>query len=124
MHVRRVPVLAPAGGSSTEDMQPESCSGAVQPGDDDRPPCEGIGDPAGLVWTCWDCLTDIAAKKPVMPLIACANDNWIGRERPHVRDASKATKMLASLGRVCMKQVRLKQKHVTQNTLRNLKLTP
>ncbi len=42
-----------------------------------------------------------------MPLNACAKDNWIGRERPHVRDASKATKMLASLGRVCMKQVRL-----------------
>ena len=42
-----------------------------------------------------------------MPLNACANDNWIGRERPHVRDASKATKMLAAVGRVCMQQLRL-----------------
>ncbi len=42
-----------------------------------------------------------------MPLYACANDSWVGRERPHVRDASKATKMLAGLGRVCMKQIRL-----------------
>ena len=103
LHVRRVPVVA----ASTGAIHPGACSSSLQPGDDDRPPCAGIGDPAGLVWTCWDCLRDIAAKKPIMPLNACANDNWIGRERPHVRDASKATKMLASLGRVCMKQVRL-----------------
>ena len=36
-----------------------------------------------------------------------ANDNWIGRERPHVRDASTATKMLAALGRTRMQQTRI-----------------
>ena len=42
-----------------------------------------------------------------MPLNGLTNDNWIGREKVHVREASKATKMLASLGRCCWKQVRL-----------------
>ena len=55
---------------------------------------------------------------------ALANDNWGGRERPHVRNASKATKMLASIGRCCWRQVRLgkgapdvQQKGITGNTI-------
>jgi hypothetical protein len=52
-------------------------------------------------------MADLAAKKPKLPANACVNDNWVGRERLHVRLASKATKMLASLGRCCWKQVRL-----------------
>ena len=50
---------------------------------------------------------DLAGKQPKMPINACVNDNWIGRERSHVRVASQATKMLASLGRCCWKQIRL-----------------
>jgi len=50
---------------------------------------------------------DLAGKQPKMPINACVNDNWIGRERSHVRAASQATKMLASLGRCCWKQIRL-----------------
>ena len=42
-----------------------------------------------------------------MPLNALANDNWLGREKMHVREASTATKKLASLGRCCWQQVRL-----------------
>ena len=60
-----------------------------------------------------------------MPIDACANDNWIGRERVHVREASLGTKMLASLGRCCWKQVRLgrhgdpsiQEKALTGNTI-------
>ena len=60
-----------------------------------------------------------------MPINACANDNWIGRERLHVREASLATKMLASLGRCCWEQVRLgrhsdpavQEKALTGNTI-------
>ena len=59
-----------------------------------------------------------------MRLDALANDNWGGRERPHVRAASKATKMLASIGRCCWKQVRLgkgapdvQQKGISGNTI-------
>ena len=97
LHSRRVPAQATA--------SDEACS-AAQPADD-RPPCAGVGDENCHVWTCWECLRDIAAKTPKMPVNACANDNWIGRERLHVREASTATKALASLGRCCWKQIRL-----------------
>jgi hypothetical protein len=59
-----------------------------------------------------------------MPVHGLTNDNWIGRERPMLREASKGTKMLASLGRCCWKQVRLgrgepdvQQKGITGNTI-------
>ena len=115
LHVKRVPVKPDADG--------RPC-GAAQPADE-RPRCAGIGDENGIVWTCWDCLVDIAARKPKLPINACANDNWIGRERLHVREASLATKMLASLGRCCWKQVRLgrhsdpavQEKALTGNTI-------
>ncbi|MCP4965331.1 MAG: hypothetical protein GY926_08845, partial [bacterium] len=107
LHVRRVPTAG----------APDSA--------DTRPPCAGIGDETALIFACWDCLVDIAAKKPKMPFNACANDNWIGRERLHVREASPATKMLASLGRCCYKQIRLgrqgdpalQEKALTGNTI-------
>ena len=112
LHVKRVPV------------QPDAGDGAPQP-TDQRPRCAGVGDENGIVWTCWDCLVDIAGAKPKMPINACANDNWVGRERVHVREASLATKMLASLGRCCWKQVRLgrrgdpavQEKALTGNTI-------
>ena len=115
LHVKRVPVKPDADGGPC---------GAAQPADE-RPRCAGIGDENGIVWTCWDCLVDIAARKPKLPINACANDNWIGRERVHVREASLATKMLASLGRCCWKQVRLgrhsdpavQEKALTGNTI-------
>ena len=72
-----------------------------------KPPCAGIGDVQGLVWACKECIRDLCIMKPKMPLAALANDNWIGREKLHVREASAATKMLASLARCCWKQVRL-----------------
>ena len=59
-----------------------------------------------------------------MPMDAPANDDWGGRKRPHVRAASKATKMLAPIGRCCRKQVRLgkgapdvQQKGINGNTI-------
>ena len=67
----------------------------------------------------------IGNTKPNMLTNAGVNDNWIGRERPHVRFASWATKMLASLGRCCWKQIRpgrhndpaAKEKALTGNTI-------
>eukprot|EP00812_Abedinium_dasypus_P007843 NODE_1_length_8589_cov_4.556480.p1 GENE.NODE_1_length_8589_cov_4.556480~~NODE_1_length_8589_cov_4.556480.p1 ORF type:complete len:2586 (+),score=446.46 NODE_1_length_8589_cov_4.556480:571-8328(+) len=99
LHVRRVSTMP-----AQQHFSPSS--GAPQDADT-RPPCAGVGDPDSLVWVCWECLADIGGKKPKLPVNSCANDNWIGRERKHVREASAATKMLASLGRCCMKQVRL-----------------
>ena len=60
-----------------------------------------------------------------MPLYGLTSDNSIRRERPLVRDVSDGTKMLASLGRCCMKQVRLgqdkdpilKERALTGNTI-------
>ena len=67
MHVRGVPVTPHSG---------DGPSGAAQPADP-RPRCAGIGDETGIAWACWECLLDIAAKRPKMPKYACANDNWI-----------------------------------------------
>ncbi len=52
------------------------------------PPCAGVGDEDGLVFAFWECLVGAATKKPRSPLNALADDNWIGREHPDVRDAS------------------------------------
>ena len=59
-----------------------------------------------------------------MPLNALANDNWLGREKVHVREASAATKKLPSLGRCCWQQVRLgkgspsvRQRAIAGNTI-------
>ena len=101
LHSRRVPVQPASAASTGSAFQPDasaSTSGALQPADV-RPPCAGRGDPGATVWACWECLTDVCAHKPRLPVNACANDNWMGRERTHVRNASRATKMLASLGR-------------------------
>ena len=127
LHSRRVPVVAPpaatTGSSGASQPAPDRPGGASQPAEE-RPPCAGVGDANALVWVCWECLTDLCAKKPKMPLNALVNDNWIGRELMHVRGASKATKMLASLGRCCWKQVRLgkgapdvQQKGISGNTI-------
>ena len=108
LHTRRVPVLRRPADTSESGV----------------PVCAGVGDPESYVWACWDCLNDVCAKKPKLPLNGLTNDNWIGREKVHVREASKATKMLASLGRCCWKQVRLgkgapdvQQKGISGNTI-------
>jgi hypothetical protein len=95
LHSRRVPVLPN--------------SGAPQPaaGDADLPPCAGIGDASMPVWSCRDCVHDLCGAHPKMPLNAVANDNWIGREKLLVRNATRATHWLSCLGRFCWKQVRL-----------------
>ena len=83
-----------------------------------------LADPDAASWVCWQCLCDLAGPHPRMPLYALANDNWIGRERLEVREASEATRWLSCLGRCCWKQVRLghgspelQQKGITGNTI-------
>ena len=98
LHSCRVPIIEASGPSS----------GATQPAaTEDLPPCAGVGDPDRFVWACWGCMSSLCLKKPLMPLDACVNDNWIGRKRQRVREASEGTKMLSSLARCCWKQVRL-----------------
>ena len=107
LHSRRVP---------TRVIASDDASGAAQPADS-RPRCAGVGDANIHVWSCWDCLMDIITKTPKMPVNACANDNWIGRERAHVRETSTATKGLAASGRCCWKQVRLGRREDPQDCL-------
>ena len=117
LQVRRVPVAPSA--AATEP------AGQVASGPDTRPRCAGVGNPEALVWSCWDCLSDLGAKTPTMPVCGLTTENWNGRERPHVRAASAGTKMLGSLARCCMKQVRLgrnsdpmlKDRALTGNTI-------
>ena len=112
LHTRRVPVLDGAARSVY--------SAAAQ-----LPPCAGVGDPEAVVWACWDCLCSLCQKNPnQQPLNGLSNDNWIGREKEHVREASKATQMLSSLARCCHRQVRLgkgtpnlQQKGISGNTI-------
>ena len=99
LHSRRVPCIASDVTSSV--AQPAVVTTSAAQLADSRPPCAGIGDENWHVWSCWDCLMDVVAKKPKMPVNACANDNWLGRERVNVRNASTATKALAALGRCC-----------------------
>ena len=100
LHTRRVPVLPDADVSQL---------GASVVGEKfaTLPKCAGIGDPAGIVWTCWPCLVDLCCKKPRLPVDGLVNDNWIGREWVTVRETTEATRTLLSLGRPCWKQVRL-----------------
>ena len=57
LHTRRVPVLPDADVSQL---------GASVVGEKfaTLPKCADIGDPAGIVWTCWPCLVDLCCKKP------------------------------------------------------------
>ena len=71
-----------------------------------RPPCAGIGDEDGVVFSGWDCLVDIATRRLKMPFDACVNDNLVGHERRHARESFQATKMLSSLMKCCWKPVR------------------
>ena len=109
LHTRRVPVTSN-----------EAASAPLA----ETPKCAGVGDSEIASWVCWECLSDLAAPHPRMPLYALANDNWIGRERLEVRETSEATRWLSCLGRVCWKQVRLGrgapntlQKGITGNTV-------
>ena len=79
MHVKRVPVSADAHDPPSGASQRGAPSGAARPAEkgpprdaaqpaEQRPPCAGIGLESGIVWTCWDCLVDISARKPKMPI--------------------------------------------------------
>ena len=137
VHTRRVPVLQPspdsvAGGASQPVVlqpSPDSVAGgASQPVETEAPevpPCAGVGDPDGVAWACWDCICSLCGKNPKQqPLNGLTNDNWIGREKEYVREASKATHMLSSLARCCHRQIRLgkgspdvQQKGISGNTI-------
>ena len=98
--------VAPAAGAS----EPSAAAGGSDGADElveETPRCAGVGDAEMASWVCWQCLVDLSGARPRMPLYALANDNWVGRERVEVKEASEATRWLSCLGRVCWKQLRL-----------------
>ena len=105
LHTRRVPVMAE---NAAQRLVAEAAGrdGAAEPVEE-TPRCAGVGDANVASWVCWDCLVDLSGARPRLPLYSLANDNWIGRERVEVREASEATRWLSCLGRVCWKQLRL-----------------
>ena len=104
LHTRRVPVMAEK--AAQRHAAAGGSDGAAEPVEE-TPRCAGVGDVEMASWVCWQCLVDLGGPRPRMPLYALANDNWIGRERVEVREASEATRWLSCLGRMCWKQLRL-----------------
>ena len=94
LHSRSIPVIAgdhdSIASGVAQPAAPEllSLSLVMRGSAEGSLPCAGIEDEHGVVLTCWECLADVGAKKPKMPAHAFANDNWLGRERRHVREAS------------------------------------
>ena len=83
-----------------------------------------IGDEDASVWCCRLCIENLCKENPQMPPLALANDMWLGRHHPLFREATLAERMLASRGRLLMRQLFLGrgagdevQKGMTGNTM-------
>ena len=92
LHSRRVPMI-PHG-----DVAQLAEPGAL-------PPCAGIGQKDATVWCCKLCVENLCTENPKMPPLALANSFFGGRHHPKFREASLATRMLASSARLIMRQL-------------------
>ena len=93
LHSRRVPCL------------PEADSPSQSLGHNDLPPCAGVGDKEKTVWCCRLCVDHLCTEHPTMPPLALANSFFGGRHHPLFREASLATRLLASSARLVMRQL-------------------
>ena len=76
----------------------ESSSGSL--------PCSaGIGVNDATVWCCKLCVENLCTAKPQMSPLALANGFFLGRHHPLFREATLATRMLASSARLLMRQL-------------------
>ena len=72
-------------------------SGVSQPADIDAlPRSAGVGDKHATVWCCRLCVDNLCRHNPKMPPLALANSNFGGRHPPLFREATIASRMLAS----------------------------
>ena len=69
------------------------------------PRCAGIGDRNASVWCCKTCVEHLCVENPSMPPLALTNGFFGGRYHPLFREASMATRMLASSARLIMRQL-------------------
>ena len=93
-------------------------------GQEALPKSAGIGKRDATVWCCRLCVESLCMNHPKMPPLALANSFFGGRHHPLFREASMATRRLASSARLIMKQVFLGrgphdecQKGMTGNTM-------
>ena len=92
LHSRRVPCIEP--------------SNAPQfAGEASLPWSAGVGDKERIVWCCTLCVEALCQQHPRMPPLALANSFFGGRHHPLFREASLATRMLASSARLIMRQL-------------------
>ena len=104
LHIRRGPVMAENGWQ--ESGAAGGTNGAAEPVGV-APRCASGGDSETASWVCWERCADVGGARPRMPWYALANDDWLGRGREEVREASEATRWLSCLGLVCWQQLRL-----------------
>ena len=69
------------------------------------PPSAGFGIKEETAWLCKSCIKHLCIPKPKMPPLALANSFFLGRHHPVFREATLATRMLASSARLLMRQL-------------------
>ena len=69
------------------------------------PKSAGVGDRDATVWCCKLCVENLCCDAPRMPPLALANANFGGRHHPLFREATLATRMLASSARLIARQL-------------------
>ena len=108
----------------------DKAGGVAQPAGS-VPPSAGIGEKKATAYMCKCCVDHLCISKPKMPPLALANDFFLGRHHPVFREATLATRMLASSARLLMRQLFLGRgasdeahKGMTGNTMLIAQPTP
>ena len=91
----------------TRRVQCEPVSDVAQFNDKALPRSAGVGVKDATVWMCKSCVENLCLEQPKMPPLALANACFGGRHHPLFKEASLATRTLASSGRLVMKQLLL-----------------
>ena len=69
------------------------------------PQCAGVGGKDESVWCCRQCVQSLCTEQPKMLPLALANFFFGGRHHPLFREATLATRMLASSARLIVRQL-------------------
>ena len=88
-----------------ERKLPQLATSNAAQSDESLPPSAGIGDKDSSVWMCKSCIDHLCTKHPKMPPLALADCMFLGRHHPLFRNATLATRMLASSARLIARQL-------------------
>ena len=91
----------------TRRVQCEPVSDVAQLTDKALPRSAGVGVKDATVWMCKACVENLCLEQPKMPPLALANACFGGRHHPLFREASLASRILASSARLVMRQLLL-----------------